>query len=128
MTAASIPTEGVEAANPKGAERQAILDAARAPIKAKLGLAVRFKPYRFERRGDWAFLHAAMQDARGRAILYRGTDLADAERMGVVSKDYAALLRLANGRWTVVDYAIGPSDVAWEGWATEHGAPEALFQ
>ncbi len=31
------------------------------------------------------------------------------------------------GRWVVVDFAIGPGDVAWLGWPQEHAAPRALF-
>lgn len=31
------------------------------------------------------------------------------------------------GTWIVVDFAIGPGDVAWLGWPQEHAAPRALF-
>lgn len=31
------------------------------------------------------------------------------------------------GRWVVLDYAIGPGDVAWLSWPQEHAAPRALF-
>lgn len=31
------------------------------------------------------------------------------------------------GDWAVVDFAIGPGDVAWLGWPQEHAAPRALF-
>lgn len=123
----STPIEDAGAATPRGAERQVILDAARAPVAARLGRAVRFKPQRLERRGDWAFLLAAMQDERGRPLSYEGTPLAEAERMGMLSKDCAILLRNRGGRWTVVDSAVGPTDVAWEDWAAKHGAPATLF-
>lgn len=33
----------------------------------------------------------------------------------------------AGGSWTVLDYAIGPGDVAWLDWPEEHAAPRALF-
>lgn len=33
----------------------------------------------------------------------------------------------AGGTWGVVDFAIGPGDVAWLGWPQEHAAPRALF-
>lgn len=33
----------------------------------------------------------------------------------------------ADGPWGVVDFAIGPGDVAWLGWPQEHAAPRALF-
>lgn len=31
------------------------------------------------------------------------------------------------GEWALVDFAIGPGDVAWLGWPQEHAAPRALF-
>lgn len=31
------------------------------------------------------------------------------------------------GRWVVLDFAIGPGDVAWLSWPQEHAAPRALF-
>ncbi|MBJ6980128.1 MULTISPECIES: hypothetical protein [unclassified Luteimonas] len=33
----------------------------------------------------------------------------------------------ADGAWDMVDFAIGPGDVAWLGWPQEHAAPRALF-
>ncbi len=111
---------------PEG-ERTAILDAARAPVVKRLGKPVKFVVRRLERQGDWAFLIAAMQDESGRPISYVGTPLASAEAEGMVSKDYAALLRRSGGQWRVVDDALGPTDVAWADWPEKHGAPRALF-
>ncbi|MCD9028901.1 hypothetical protein LDO26_11850 [Luteimonas sp. BDR2-5] len=33
----------------------------------------------------------------------------------------------AETAWTLIDHAIGPSDVAWLTWPTEHAAPRQLF-
>lgn len=109
------------------AERSALLDVARQPVLKRLGKPVAFVVRRLERQGDWAFLIAAMQDGSGRPISYAGTPLASAEAEGMVSKDYAALLRLSGGQWRVIDAAIGPTDVAWADWAERHRAPKALF-
>lgn len=113
---------------PAPAERAAILDAARAPVVARLGRPVLFKVDRLTRDGDWAFLLADLQDRQGRPIDYAGTPLADAAANGMVSKRCAALLRRAEGGWEVVESRIGPTDVAWEGWASEHRAPPSLFR
>lgn len=110
-----------------GAERAAVLNAARQPVVSRLGKPVKFLVRTLGRDGDWAFLIAAMQDQAGRPISYAGTALASAEAEGAVSKDYVALLRLTGGRWRVVDQAVGPTDAAWEDWPTRHGAPRALF-
>jgi hypothetical protein len=71
--------------------------------------------------GGWAFLFARMQRPDGRPLARDGTpdDLA--------SDDYAALLRREGGGWRVVERAVGPTDVAWEGWGRRHGAPAAVF-
>ena len=122
-----LATTPVAAGPLSGAERTAVLEAARAPIAGTLGRPVRFVVDRLERRGDWAFLWARLVDGAGRPVSYAGTPLANAEREGMVSKSAAVLLKRDNGRWTVVDQAIGPTDVAWEGWAARHGAPAELF-
>lgn len=109
------------------ADRAAILDVARVPVAKQLGKPVKFKVRALKRDGDWVFLSAAMQDAAGKPISYAGTSLASAEAEGMISKDYFALLRREAGRWRVVDYAVGPTDVAWDGWAAKHDAPAALF-
>ena len=111
-----------------GAERVAILDTARQPVVRQLGKPVKFLVRTLNRDGDWAFLVATMQDDRGRPISYAGTPLASAEAEGMISRDYVALLQRSGGRWRVVDQAVGPTDVAWEGWAERYGAPPSLFR
>lgn len=111
-----------------GAERIAILDAARQPVVRQLSKPVKFLVRTLNRDGDWAFLIATMQDDRGRPISYAGTPLASAEAEGMISKDYVALLQRSGGRWRVIDQAVGPTDVAWEGWAARYGAPAGLFR
>ncbi len=116
---------GAQAANDPS--RAAILDAARAPVVKEFARPIRFVVKRLRRDGDWAFLLATMQNVHGRPISYVGTSLADADAHGMVSHDYAALLRHEHDHWKLVTYAIGPSDEVWDIWPTEHGAPPALF-
>ncbi|MDP5281105.1 hypothetical protein Q9Q95_19425 [Sphingomonas sp. DG1-23] len=107
--------------------RAVLLEAARAPATRELGKAPRFRVDQLRHEGDWAFLLATMQGADGKPFDYRGTPLAGAAVQGFVSRTYAALLRRSAGGWEVVAKAIGPSDVAWEGWSKQYGAPAALF-
>ncbi|UIJ46503.1 hypothetical protein LZK98_06020 [Sphingomonas cannabina] len=130
MSGADLPSFTVasaQAATVAEADRAAILDIARQPVAQHLGKPVKFKVRTLHRDGDWAFLIAEMQDSGGRPISYAGTPLASAEAEGMVSKDYAALLRRIGGHWRVADYAIGPTDVAWAEWPAKHKAPRALF-
>lgn len=109
------------------AARAVILDAGRAVVAKRLGKSVKFLVRALNRQGDWAFLHAAMQDEAGRPVDYAGTPLADDAAHGVVSKDYAALLKRERSGWRVVADAIGPTDMVWLDWPARHGAPPSLL-
>jgi hypothetical protein len=109
------------------ATRKAILDSARVPVAAKLGKPVLFVVSHLGVSGDWAFLRAEMQGPGGAPVDYAGTPLAEDAANGAVSRTYAALLHRRGNAWEIVDTAIGPSDVAWEDWATRHGAPRTIF-
>lgn len=109
------------------ATRKAILDTARVPVAAKLGKPVVFRVAHLGVSGDWAFLRAEMQGPGGAPVDYAGTAFAEAAANGAASHTYAALLRRRGAEWQVVDEAIAPTDVAWEDWATRHGAPPTIF-
>lgn len=109
------------------ADHDAILDAARIPVVEALGKPPVFVVRQLNRDGEWAFLFADMQQQGGKPFDYGGTRKAEAARQGFVSRSYAALLRKGEGGWRVVEAAIGPTDVAWEGWAAKYGVPAKLF-
>lgn len=113
------------------AERDAIVatstEAALARLKLPAG-ALRLTPDQLRRSGDWAFLIANLRGTSGGRFDYAGTELHEAAQAGAVSDVCAALLRRDGTRWKVVDLAVGPTDVAWEDWATTHKAPTALFK
>ena len=110
------------------AERDQLLDAARAAIKRKLGRDVRFVVEQIRVGDGWGFLYAHMEDADGKPIDYAGTPLADPAREGYVSPDYVALQRREGEAWTPVADAIGPTDMVWLSWPEKYGAPHALFE
>lgn len=110
-----------------GATRTAILDTARKPVASALGKPVLFRVAKLGVSGEWAFLHADMEDAGGKPIDFSGTPRADDAAHGVISRIYVALLHRTGSTWRVVANAIGPTDVAWEDWARRYGAPPAIF-
>ena len=110
------------------ADRAAILDAARVPVSARLGKPVLFRVNHIARQGDWAFLYADMQGPGGAPIDLADTPLADGAAEGMASRSCAVLLHHSGGGWKAVDSAVGPTDVAWEGWAARHKAPPAIFR
>jgi hypothetical protein len=125
MLMATTPLAAQPMADP--AQRAAILDAARASVVAALRKPVLFKVRQLRREGDWAFLLADMEERGGGALDYRDTPMSGPAAQGYLSRRYAALLRRKDDGWMVADKAIGPSDVAWTGWAKAHGAPPAIF-
>ncbi|PXA84107.1 hypothetical protein DMC47_41505 [Nostoc sp. 3335mG] len=111
----------------EGPERSAILDAARVPVTEALKKPVRFEVRHLKRSGDWAFLLATMVEPSGAPLDYASTPMAAPAAQGYMSRSYMALLRRQDGGWTVIDKAIGPSDVPWALWAKRHSAPPAIF-
>lgn len=110
------------------AERTAILDAARQPAVDELGKPVQFVVKQIDVLDGWAFLHARMQSPGGQTIDYADTRYAEAAAHGHKSSSYAALLKRQGEIWKVLAYSVGPTDVAWIGWAQEYGAPAVLFE
>ena len=40
--------------------------------------------------------------------------------------DSGALVITGNG-WTLVEFAVGPTDIAWDWWRQQHSLPQDLF-
>jgi hypothetical protein len=128
-----VPTPaGAAAARDVGAAdplRKVLLDALRPTIERDLGQKKLVFVVRVLRtQGDWAFADVAPRTPSGRAIDFRKTRHAERLRLGMLDDDTIfALLKRSGGHWKVVTFAVGPTDVAWDGWATEYGAPRAIF-
>jgi hypothetical protein len=131
----------------------ALLEAATAPLRSALGDRVVVDVERLDRLGDWAFLQGTLRAPGGSRPDYAGTPYAERAAAGGMSDVYVALLRAqpaptnaadaaseapphdgtpmdanpATSQWTVLDHAIGPSDVAWLTWPQTHAAPRQLF-
>lgn len=54
-------------------------------------------------------------------------DVSTASHSVGIGNLFYALLKEGEGRWSVRDYALGPTDVAYAGWPEGFGAPAALF-
>ncbi len=113
--------------DPQSAEYKAIVSAATMAATSELKQTVALDMDVLNVSADWAFLTAQLVDANGVPFAYRGTPLEAAAEAGGVSRVYAGLLRAHDGQWRVVQQAIGPTDVAWESWPAQFGAPAALF-
>jgi hypothetical protein len=110
------------------AERRAITDALRAPVEKQLKQKVVFKIDHLRVQNEWAFLRGVPQRPDGTALDYRGTPYQDAIDAGAFDDGVAALLRKRKGRWQVVQFVVGATDVPYVGWDKKYRAPSAIFE
>jgi hypothetical protein len=108
---------------PKGAERKAVLDALREPVSRRLEQPVEFVVEKIAVSGEWAFVIATPQRPGGSQIAWQRTVC-----RGDVSHLVGGLMKRLPGGWSVRALALCPTDVAWETWPSEHGAPAELFK
>ncbi len=109
--------------------RGALLDAARSTFVAETGGDVEFVVRRLTVWGPWAFGQVKPQRPGGSPIDWSRTSYADIHAQGDLDGDgesYFLLIR-HSGQWVVHEFAIGPTDVVWAGWADEYALPAGMF-
>lgn len=108
--------------------RKALLDALRPSIEADLGQALIFEVETLRESGGSAFAAVSPRTPDGKPVDFAKTRHAQRLRDGVLDGDTVyAIFQHRDGRWQVQEYAVGPTDVAWAGWAQDYGAPEVIF-
>ena len=109
------------------AERTAILDALRVRVEKGLKQKIVFNVENFNVQGSWAFLSGDPQNAKGGRPNYRGTEYQEAIDAGMFDNNFFAVLKKTSGKWKVVTYAIGCTDVCYATWWRDYKAPKAIF-
>ncbi len=109
-------------------ERNAIMDALRKPVEAKLKQKVIFAVSHLKVQDGWAFLYGTPQQPGGKPIDYSITPFKEEYKEGVFDNNFAALLRKKGDQWQVVALNIGATDVVWEDWDKQYKAPSAIFK
>lgn len=107
------------------------MTAALAPrVEAEIGRPVSFTVNTMRVENDWGWLVAKPWTPEGVQIDWSQTRYADRAADGALdgAGTTYALLKRENGRWRVVDFAIGPTDAAWADWPERHGAPASLMR
>lgn len=129
LSACSPPAETPQsgAAQP-ASEREAILAAVTPVIAADLGQPVLFEPTTLNTKGDWAWIVGAPRTAAGAPIDWATTSHAARAQEGMLDGNdvYVLAQKTADG-WSVRDFAVAPTDVAWIEWPQKYGAPRTLF-
>ena len=107
---ASLALAASYAVPPPGSHlRKAVLDGLRPAVEKQLGPGVEFNVAQIRVQGDWAFVVADPQRKGGKPI--DGWRIFGEQFGNMDGLRIDAVLRKRGGRWTVVDHAIGATDV-----------------
>jgi hypothetical protein len=109
-------------------ERKAVLSALRAAVQRELKKPVVFGVDHLKVQGGWAFMRGMPRHPSGKPMNYQGTPYQEAIEQGIFDDWICALLRKQHGRWRVVAYVIGATDVPYAGWAQQYRAPPGIFE
>lgn len=109
------------------AERTAIFNALRVPVEKNLKQKIQFAAQTFNVQGNWAFIFGDLQNSSGGKPNFRGTQYQEAIDAGAFDSNFQALLKKQNGKWRVITYQIGCTDVCWIPWADDFKAPKTIF-
>lgn len=115
----------------RGSElRLELLDAARPLFERETGGPVEFVINRLNVLDVWAFGNVRLQRPGGGEIDWAKTKFAEqhAEGMFDAGGHFFLLRRADSGEWMLVEYAIGPTDVAWDWWRQQLNLKEKLFR
>ena len=122
--------DSVYTPRPGTTERAQIVRALRVAVAPDLGATVgpvKFVISRLSVQGDWAFLAATPQQLNGRPFDYGGTKYEAMIEDGTFDDWLCALLRRQQGRWDVIAFEIGATDVPYAGWSEQYHAPPKIF-
>ncbi len=111
-------------------EREQIMDALRVPVEKELKQGIKFKVFDLNILDDWAYMGGEPLSKSGGKPNYKGTkydDPADPDDLENMENRIDALLQKKGGKWTVVKYNLGCTDVCYALWWKEFGAPKKIF-
>lgn len=108
-------------------ERAVILNALRVPVERDLKQKIQFSVTNFRVQGNWAFLDGSPQNSSGGKPNYKNTKYQEAIDAGMFDNNFFALLRKTSGKWKVVKYQVGCTDVCYLPWIEDYKAPKAIF-
>ncbi|HUF04818.1 MAG TPA: hypothetical protein VMM38_11670 [Aridibacter sp.] len=107
--------------------RKDIIDSLRVPVKKELKQDVIFVINDLNVDGNWAFLGGAPSKPGGGMPDYSATEYQEAIDGEYFDNNIFALFRKTGGKWKVVTYLIGCTDVCYATWWKDHKAPKSIF-
>jgi hypothetical protein len=109
-------------------ERKAILAALKAGLQADLRLKPKLVVKSLVIKNGFAYFIGHVKNPDGKEIDFRKTAYKEEVEAGVFDGDNTnALLKKIKGKWKVLTFAVGPSDVPWGCWWKEFKAPKEIF-
>lgn len=122
----SLSTAACAPADPNPtADRDHVVATVLPKLESELGKPVKLDVKTLNIADGWAMIDGKILDMNGQLVDYAGTKYAR-EIAGPKSKRYDGLLKQTDGKWSIVESAIGPTDVRWAGWKVKY--PEAPAQ
>ncbi len=124
---AQVNPHEVKVGNPL---RKTILNTIRTPTEAELGQKVEFLVSTMLSKGNWAFVHGMLQQPGGAQLetkKFSDKDYAQLASEGLFDHNFQALLQKKKGKWTIVERALGCTDVCWANWLEKKGVPKEVF-
>lgn len=107
--------------------RKAILDSLRVPVEKQLKQKIVFEVQQLNVVGDWAYVQARPRQTNGKPINYKGTEFEEAIKEGAFDDGAMGLLKKVNGKWKVLEVAVGNTDFPAPDWISQHHAPKSLL-
>ncbi len=126
--ATTEPPEAPSAPSPD-ATTEALLGVLNPVLTRDIGQPVSLQTTTVNVRDEWAFIIGQPRKPDGTPIDWSTTTLAQRAADGVLDGDGQtfALLKNVNGAWEVLEYVVGPTDVAHIEWAGKHGVPPDIL-
>jgi hypothetical protein len=112
---------------PGSAERTGVLDTARVPVERDLAQPVIFQVKVLRVSPDWAFVYGVPKRPDGKPVDYAKSIYAEDAKGDAFSGQVAVLLARDGSGWRLVTYSVGFTDVVWDSWDEEFGAPAWLW-
>lgn len=120
--------QGQYTPQPGSAERKAIMDALRVPIKRQLKKPVIFQVGNLRVKDGWAVISATPLRPDGGKFDWTDTKYAKCIKEGDCDNGVQALLKRSGDTWSVVEYAIGSTDWGMGNACKKHNCPIELQQ
>jgi hypothetical protein len=125
---AGFATKGIYTPKVGSIERKQIISALKTHFKSELRKPVKISVTAFKNQNDWSFIRGVILDKSGKSMNYKGTPYQEAVQAGIFDDWFCSLLYREKGKWRVMTYAIGATDVPYVDWANKYSAPPGIFK